>query len=191
MLLVQIQTTAATLPQVTSSHKHQSTNYIICCVQVSYGSLQGIALLMMLGYSMYDLVFDAKLGVIARTLYRAAPDLMHYAFLSIVLVVGVTMASHCTLGAWLPAFATVSGRNSHDSFNMNRIRLGVGVYVAAEPSNTHRSHCYDHPDSTVTTGLLWNEKFVHHGGKSVPLSAPFCTHESHADVVIIIMSISR
>lgn len=78
-------------------------------MQVSYSSLQGIALLMMLGYSMYDLVFDAKLGVIARTLYRATPDLMHYAFLSIVLVVGVTLASHCTLGAWLPAFATVSG----------------------------------------------------------------------------------
>lgn len=67
---------------------------------------------MMLGYTMYDLVFDAKLGIIARTLYRAMPDLMHYSFLAILLVIGITMASHCTLGAWLPAFATVSG-NSH------------------------------------------------------------------------------
>ncbi|CAF9926508.1 MAG: hypothetical protein HETSPECPRED_006352 [Heterodermia speciosa] len=57
---------------------------------------------------MYDLVFDAKLGIIARTLYRAMPDLLHYSFLALALVVGITMSSHLTLGTWLPAFATVS-----------------------------------------------------------------------------------
>lgn len=81
-------------------------------MQVSYSSLQGIALLLMLGYTMYDLVFDAKLGIIARTLYRAMPDLLHYSFLAVALVIGITMASHFTLGSWLPAFATVSGNTS-------------------------------------------------------------------------------
>lgn len=66
---------------------------------------------MMLGYTMYDLVFDAKLGIIARTLYRAMPDLLHYSFLALALVVGITMSSHLTLGTWLPAFATVSGQS--------------------------------------------------------------------------------
>ena len=78
-------------------------------MQVSYTSLQGIALLLMLGYTMYDLVFDAKLGIIARTLYRAMPDLAHYAVLALMLVVGITMASHVTLGPMLPALNTFGG----------------------------------------------------------------------------------
>ena len=68
-------------------------------MQVSYSSLQGIALLLMLGYTMYDLVFDAKLGIIARTLYRAMPDLAHYCVIAMMLVTGITMASHVTLSA--------------------------------------------------------------------------------------------
>lgn len=78
-------------------------------MQVSYSSLQGIALLLMLGYTMYDLVFDAKLGIIARTLYRAMPDLAHYSVMAMLLVTGITMASHITLGPMLPAFDTFSG----------------------------------------------------------------------------------
>ena len=76
---------------------------------MSYSSLQGIALLLMLGYTMYDLVFDAKLGIIARTLYRAMPDLAHYVVIAMLLVTGVTMASHVTLGPMLPAFDTFRG----------------------------------------------------------------------------------
>ena len=79
-------------------------------VQVAYSSLQGIALLLMLGYTMYDLVFDAKLGIIARTLYRAMPDLAHYLIIALLLVFGVTMASHVTLGPMLPAFHTFKGK---------------------------------------------------------------------------------
>ena len=79
-------------------------------LQVSYSSLQGIALLLMLGYTMYDLVFDAKLGIIARTLYRAMPDLAHYLVIALLLVFGVTMASHVTMGPMLPAFDTFSGK---------------------------------------------------------------------------------
>ena len=78
-------------------------------MQVSYSSLQGIALLLMLGYTMYDLVFDAKLGIIARTLYRAMPDLAHYSVIAMLLMLGITMASHVTLGPTLPAFATFAG----------------------------------------------------------------------------------
>lgn len=78
-------------------------------MQVAYSSLQGIALLLMLGYTMYDLVFDAKLGIIARTLYRAMPDLAHYCVMAMLLVTGITMASHITLGPMLPAFDTFSG----------------------------------------------------------------------------------
>jgi hypothetical protein len=81
-------------------------------MQVSYSSLQGIALLLMLGYTMYDLVFDAKLGIIARTLYRAMPDLAHYSVMAMLLVTGITMASHITLGPMLPAFDTFSGGSS-------------------------------------------------------------------------------
>ena len=80
-------------------------------MQVSYSSLQGIALLLMLGYTMYDLVFDAKLGIIARTLYRAMPDLSHYAVMAMMLVVGITMASHLTLGPMLPALNTFGGEH--------------------------------------------------------------------------------
>lgn len=80
-------------------------------LQVSYSSLQGIALLLMLGYTMYDLVFDAKLGIIARTLYRAMPDLAHYVDIAMLLVTGVTMASHVTLGPMLPAFETFEGQS--------------------------------------------------------------------------------
>lgn len=84
------------------------------CLQVTYSSLQGIALLLMLGYTMYDLVFDAKLGIIARTLYRAMPDLAHYSVMAMLLVAGITMASHITLGPMLPAFNTFSGwPNTH------------------------------------------------------------------------------
>ena len=65
----------------------------------------------MLGYTMYDLVFDAKLGIIARTLYRAMPDLAHYVVIAMLLVTGVTMASHVTLGPMLPAFDTFEGQD--------------------------------------------------------------------------------
>lgn len=85
----------------------------IYALQVAYGSLQGIALLLMLGYTMYDLVFDAKLGIIARTLYRAVPDLAHYLVICLLLVLGVTMASHVTLGPMLPAFDTFAGKCTH------------------------------------------------------------------------------
>ena len=80
-------------------------------LQVSYSSLQGIALLLMLGYTMYDLIFDAKLGIIARTLYRAMPDLAHYLVIALLLVLGVTMASHVTLGPMIPALDTFAGKS--------------------------------------------------------------------------------
>ena len=64
----------------------------------------------MLGYTMYDLVFDAKLGIIARTLYRAMPDLAHYLVIALLLVFGVTMASYVTMGPMLPAFHTFAGK---------------------------------------------------------------------------------
>lgn len=80
-------------------------------LQVSYSSLQGIALLLMLGYTMYDLIFDAKLGIIARTLYRAMPDLAHYLVIALLLVFGVTMASHVTLGPMIPALDTFAGKS--------------------------------------------------------------------------------
>lgn len=83
----------------------------LVCLQVSYSSLQGIALLLMLGYTMYDLIFDAKLGIIARTLYRAMPDLAHYLVIALLLVFGVTMASHVTLGPMLPALDTFAGKS--------------------------------------------------------------------------------
>ena len=88
--------------------RHAQHSFV--ALQVSYSSLQGIALLLMLGYTMYDLVFDAKLGIIARTLYRAMPDLAHYLVIALLLVFGVTMASHVTMGPMLPAFDTFAGR---------------------------------------------------------------------------------
>lgn len=104
------------------------------CLQVTYSSLQGIALLLMLGYTMYDLVFDAKLGIIARTLYRAMPDLAHYSVMAMLLVAGITMASHITLGPMLPAFNTFSGwSNTHlaaDAVSLHKHGLLAAVPFA-------------------------------------------------------------
>ena len=78
-------------------------------LQVAYTSCQGIAMVLMFVCFMQNFAFEAKFGVVWRTITRALPDILHYCFILMVVVLGVTFASIASLGDIISALSSFQG----------------------------------------------------------------------------------